>query len=148
MIIPSDKSYTHLTIKSYIHYDLSIFYSSAHITWMIGLLRIKVLKPPNIAVIFTRHSTQSLQYYLVTEHSRLIYLNVSVGLVNGSMILRDGPGRLLRVMYKLGNTNSPSYIKRRTSEFLAFLEIIMPYNYSTVSKIRLAMNNSADKVPN
>ena len=64
MIIPSDKSYVHLAIKSYIHYDLLIFYSSAHVTWMIGLLRVQLLKPPNIGVIFTGHNTQSLQYYL------------------------------------------------------------------------------------
>ena len=148
MIIPSDKSYVRLAIKSYIHYDLSIFYSSAHVTWMIGLLRVQLLKPPNIGVIFTGHNTQSLLYYLFTEQGKFLSFNVTVGPLNGSVILHDGPGRLSRVMYKFENTNSTINIKRRASAFWSFIEMIIPYKYGTVMEIRVTVNNSAHKTPN
>ena len=148
MIIPSDKSYIHLVTKTDLRYELSIFYSSSHKNWMSRFFRATVLKSPSIGTLFKGHNTYAIQYYLVTERGKHIYLQlISSGPVNGSVIIGDGPGRLSRVIYKLQNTKSPTNKLLITSTFLAFVEILWPHNTGTVLEIVVKIDEIIGKIP-
>ena len=148
VIIPSDKSYIDLVITNYLDYELLIFYSSFQNNWIRSLVHVQHLHPQNIDFQFNREKINSVQCYILVEHSKLIYLNLmSTGPVKGSIIVNDGPGRLSNTILEHINTISPINVKATTTAYWAFVDIILPQKTDTLIKIRVQVDHIMDKVP-
>ena len=147
IIIPSDTSYLRLLIQSYMPYELSIFYSSFQNNWVKGFISVEMLPLLVSGMTIIGDSRRPMQYYVFSSHLQQVHFNVlSSGPVYGSVIVKDGPGRLSNNIVELKNTNSSSSIQATTSAFWAFIDIFVPYTTSTVIEIRLNIVSSAGKV--
>ena len=126
MIVSSDKSYLHLVIQKYLHYEISIFYSSLNKDWIRHFLYIRLLYSLNETLIYKKATKNFAHYYIATENNKHIYLNLLIrGRLNGSIIVKDGPGRLSNTILDLHNTNSSENAVTKTSAFWAFVEIYL-----------------------
>ena len=146
IIIPSDKSYyIHLVITNYLDYELLIFYSSFQNNWIRSLVHVQHLHPQNIDFQFNREKINSVQCYILVEHSKLIYLNLlSTGPVKESILVNDGPGRLSNTILEHRNIISPINAKATTTAYWAFVEILLPLKTDTVIKIRVQVDHIMD----
>ena len=148
IIMSSDKSYVHLKIISHLQYELSIFYSSFKKEWITRFSHVKMMNIRNGEMKFFEPKIISAQYYFITNHSKHIYLNMlSTGPVNGSVIVKDGPGRFSNTLLDISNTLSPSNVSVRTSAYIAFIEISMLYNTYPLIKIKVKVATVVGKAP-
>ena len=142
VIIRSDKSFIHLVIKSYLKYELSIFYSSFHRNWIRRFIHVKLLHFRSNELKFNEENIYSVQCYVLAEHNKRIHLNVlSTGPLKGSVMAHDGPGRLSNTILQLDNIISPANAKASTTAYWAFLEVVLPKMTDTVIKIIVQLDS-------
>ena len=147
IIIPSDSSYLRLITKSYMPYELSIFYNSFQNNLLKDLISVEMLPLLVNGITLNGESRTPMKYYVFASHLQQVHLNVlSSGPVHGGIIVKDGPGRLSNTIVELKNTNSSSNIQATTSAFWAFIDIFVSYTSGTVIEIRLNIVSSAGKV--
>ena len=148
IIMSFDKSYVHLKIYSNLHYELSIFFSSFKKEWITRFSHVKMMNIRNGEMRFFGLKKNSAQYYFITNHSKHLYLNMlSTGPVNGSVIVKDGPGRFSNTLLDISNTISSSNVSVRTSAYIAFIEMSMLYNTYTLIKIKVKVAPVVGKAP-
>ena len=148
LIIPADKSYMHMAIKSYLDYEISIFYSSFQHNWIRRFIDVKLLQPQNSVFKFNRKNIDSVECYILADHNKLMYLNIfSTGPLNGSVIIKDGPGHLSNTILELSNTRVSVNVNATTSAYWAFVKMILPQKTYTVIKIRVKVDSILDKSP-
>ena len=147
MTIPSDSSYLRLVIKRYMYYELLLFYSSSHKNWIKHFSYVQMSSLLGGGMTVTGDSGESMQYYVIVYHLQQVRLNVlSTGPVDGSVIVKDGPGRLSNTIMDLKNTNPSSAIQATTSAYWAFIEVLIPLITNTGIKIRLSLTTVAVNV--
>ena len=147
MIIPSDSSYLRLVIKRYMYYELSIFYSSSPKNWITHFMYVQMSSLSAGGMTIIGDSGKSMQYYVFAHHFQQVHLNVlSTGTVYGSVIVKDGPGRLSNTILDLKNTNLSNGIQATTSAYWAFVEVVIPYTTTTVFNIRLSLTSVSGSV--
>ena len=147
MTIPSDSSYLRLVIKRYMYYELSMFYSSSQKNWIKHFIYVQMSSLLGNGMTVTGDSGKSMQYYVIVYHLQQVRLNVlSTDPVYGSVIVRDGPGRLSNTIMDLKNTNSSSAMQATTSAYWAFIELLIPYTTNKEIKIRLSITTVASDV--
>ena len=142
MIVLSDKSYLHLVIQRYLHYEIAIFYSSFHKNWIRHILRIKLLQSLNDKLIINRPTINHAQYYVFTGYNKHIYLSLLTN--GGSIIVYDGPGRLSNTILDLNNSNSLDNTVIKTSAYWAFVDISSRYSTQLVIEIKLHFVDSTN----
>ena len=136
LIMPSDKSYIRLVIKSYLKYELSIFFSSFKIMWIKRFSYVKLLHLGSNDLKFTEKNINSAQCYILVGNINFIHLIVlSTGPLSGSVTVHDGPGRLSNTILQLDNTISPINDKASTTAYWAFVDVVLPQTTDTVVKI-------------
>ena len=136
IIVRSDKSYIHLVFKSYLSYELSIFYSSFQRNWIRRYIHVKLLYLQYNEFKFNDENIYSVQCYILADPDKLIYLNVlSTGPLNGSVMAHDGPGRLSNIILQLNSTISLINVKASTTAYWAFVEVVLPQTIDTVIKL-------------
>ena len=147
MIVKSDTSYIHLMIKTYLHYDVSIFYSSFKKNWIKQFIDARIFHPlSNKLNMYRNEINNSAQYYIVAEHYQHIYLDLLIkNRFNGSIIVYDGPGKLSNTLLILNNKNVSSDIFAKTSAFWAFVDVFITYNSVAIFEIRVTYFNNIGK---
>ena len=140
MIILSDKSYLHIMTHRYLQFEISIFYNSLQNRWINRFLHLKLLP-----LLGHKHTIfdNSGQYYVVTEPTNYIHLNIFSEIpVNGTIIVHDGPGRLSNIILKINNRDALGNVIARTSAFWAFVDIFTQYNIYIIIEIKKTSTTS------
>ena len=147
MIVKSDKSYIHLTIKTSLHYEVSIFYSSFKKNWIKQFTDARIVHPlSNKLKMYNNEINNSAQYYIVAEHYQHIYLDLLINdPFNGSIIVYDGPGKLSNTLLILNNRDLSSNIFAKTSAFWAFVDVLIRYNSVAIFEISVTYFNNIGK---
>ena len=147
MTIPTDSSYLRLVIKRYMYYELSIFYSTSQKNWIKHFIYAQMSFLLAGGMTMIGDSGKSMQYYVMVYHLQRVRLHViSTGPVYGSVLVKDGPGRLSSTIMELRSTNSSTDIQATTSAYWAFVEILLLYTTNAVFKIRLHPTSAAGSV--
>ena len=104
MIIASDKSFVHIQLLRNLYYELSIFYSSYKKEWITLFAHVKIVNFLNGVMTFFVNKQNSAHYSFITNHSKHIHLHLlSNGLVNCSVIVKDGPVRFSSTLFDLSD---------------------------------------------